>query len=196
MTLVDAADLAVPWVLHGVALLPPQQLDQQGIQRLRPRPHDDLPGRHRHAPELVQIIRDGLPQLQRAGGGRGPQQPGVLLQYGLPQQLRPCGKGEVLGGGGVGDEIHEPLALRRLGDGLRHRGRRGGQRLVDAHDIVAPLLHAADVPLGDELLIGVLHRDDADLQMGRQRPLAGQLLPRRQHAGQDVALDVAVELLV
>ena len=196
IALVDAADLAVPRILHGIALLPAQQLDQQRVQRLRPGPHDDLPGRHRHPPELVQIIRDGLPQLQRTGGGCRPQQMGVLLQNGLSQQLRPRGKGKVFGGGGVGDEIHKPLALRRLVDGLRHGGRRGGQRLVDPHHVIPPLLHTADVPLGNQLFIGVFHRDNADLQMGRQRPLAGQLLPRRQHAGQNVALNVAVKLLV
>ena len=39
---VDPSDLAVAGILHGIALLPAQQLDQQKIQRFRSGAYDDL----------------------------------------------------------------------------------------------------------------------------------------------------------
>ena len=39
---VDPPDLAVAGILHGIALLPAQQLDQQKIQRFRSGTYDDL----------------------------------------------------------------------------------------------------------------------------------------------------------
>ena len=42
IALVDTPDLAVAGILHGIALLPAQQLDQQKIQRFRSGAYDDL----------------------------------------------------------------------------------------------------------------------------------------------------------
>ena len=195
ISLINAADLAVSRILYGVAFVPSQQLDQQIIQRFRPRPHNNLPRRYRHSPKLVQILRDGPPQLRGAGGRRWPQEIGILLQYGLTHQLGPCGKGEILRRRGVCHKIHKPCRFLRLA-GRFLRCYRCRQRLVDTHDIVTPLFHPADVPLGDQLLIGIFHRDHTDLQMSSQRSLAGQLLPCLQHTGENIFLYLAVKLFI
>ena len=187
---VDAGDLAVARILHGVALVPSQKLHQHIVQLLRAGADDDLLLIHRHAPELSEIGGDGTAQLRRALRRHGTQQAGTLLQDGLAHQARPDGEGEILRRNGVGDQIHLPDVLGRW-RGLLPVGR-GGQRTLDGADVVALLLHAVDIPLRHQLLVGVLHRDDADLQMSGQRPLGGQLLPCRQPPGEDIVLDPAV----
>ena len=122
------------------------------------------------------------------------EQAGALLQNGLAHQPRPDGKGEILRRDGVGDKIHLPVVLGG-GRGVLP-GELSRQRALDGADVVALLLHAVDVALGHQLLVGVFHRNDADLQMGGQRPLGGQLLPRRQPSGEDIGLDAAVQLFV
>ena len=71
MAAVNFRNFAVSGVLHGVALLPAQQLDQQRIQKLRTGADDDLAAVHVHATELAQIVADGPAQLLRpvVGGG-------------------------------------------------------------------------------------------------------------------------------
>ena len=193
---VDAGDLAVAGILHAVGHLTSQKLHQQAVQHLGAGAHDDLLRAHRHAPELAQMVGDGAAQRPRALGRRGVEKAGALLQNGLAHEPRPDGEGEVLRVDGVGDKVKEPCALARLQRVLRHGRRLGGQGRQHGADEVALFLHAGEIALGHELLVGVLHGDDADLQMGGQRPLAGQLLPRRQTAGEDILLDAAVQLLV
>ena len=191
---VDAGDLAVAGILHGVALVPAQQLHQHAVQHLRAGADDDLLRVHRHTPELPEVGGDGMAQLRRALGRHGAKQPGALLQNGLAHQARPDGEGEILRRDGVGDQIHLPVVL-----GRRHGllpGELGCQWPLDGADVVALFLHTVNVALSRQLLIGVFHRDDADLQMGGQRPLGGQLLPRRQPSGEDIGLDAAVQLFV
>ena len=124
----------------------------------------------------------------------GMAQAGALLQNGLAHQPRPDGKGKILRRNGVGDQIHLPVVLG--GGCCVLPGELGCQRPLDRADVVALFLHTVDVALGHQLLVGVFHRDDADLQMGGQRPLGGQLLPRRQPSGEDVVLDAAIQLLI
>ena len=118
-----------------------------------------------------------------------------MLQNGLAHESGPDGEGKVLGGDGVGGQIQEPDRLagrRRL---LRGRGDGCGRRQHGA-DEIALLLHTGEVALGHELFVGILYGDDADLQMGGQGAFAGQLLPCRQTAGENVRLHPAVELLI
>ena len=138
---------------------------------------------------------DGLPQGPGALRRRGPQQAGTLLQNGLAHESGPNRKGKVLGGDGVGGQIQEPDRLagrRRL-----LRGRRDGcGRRQHGADEIALLLHTGEIALGHQLFVGILYGDDADLQMGGQGAFAGQLLPCRQTAGENVRLHPAVELLI
>ena len=76
---VDADDLAVPWVLGGVALPAAQQLHQHAVQLLRTGADDDLLRVHRHTPKLPEIGGDGGAQLRCALGRHGVEQAGALL---------------------------------------------------------------------------------------------------------------------
>ena len=192
---VDMGDLAVAGVLHAVETITAQQLHQQVVQHLGAGTHDDLLGSDLHGTELPQVGGDGLPQGPGALRRRGPQQAGALLQNGLAHESGPDRKGKVLGGDGVGGQIQEPDRLagrRRL---LRGRGDGCGRRQHGA-DEIALLLHTGEVALGHQLFVGILYSDDADLKMGSQGALAGQLLPCRQTAGENVRLHPAVELFI
>ena len=76
---VDAGDLAVAGVFHGVAAILTQELHQQAIQHLRARADDDLLRRYVHAPELAEVGGHGLAEGQRALGRRGVEQARALL---------------------------------------------------------------------------------------------------------------------
>ena len=153
---VDAGDLAVARVLHGVTLVPPQQLHQHAVQQLRAGADDDLARVHRHAPKLPEIGGDGATQLRRALRRHGVQQARPLLQNGLAHQPRPHGEGEILRRDGIGHKVHLPARLRqrrKLSRCLLSR-----QRPLHGADVVAPLFPAADVPLRHQLLVGVFYR--------------------------------------
>ena len=172
---VDAGDLAVAGVFHGVAAFLAQELDQQAVQHLRARADDDLLRGHVHAPELAEVGGHGIAEGQRALGRRGVEQARPLLQNGAAHEPRPDSEGEVLRVDGVGDKVEKPAALLRLEGGSRRRRRGGWQGRLDGGDEVALLLHAGEVALGHELLVGGLDGDDADLQVGGQGTLGRQL---------------------
>ena len=62
--------------------------------------------------------------------------------------------------------------------------------------VIARALPRRDVALGEQLRVGRLHRDLADGQMLRQRPLGRQPLPARDGAGEKLLPDGAVKLLI
>ena len=135
---------------------------------------------------------DGPAQGRGPVGGGGPEKLRVLLQDGLAHKPGPHGEGEVGPVQRPGGQVQKHR-LRRFFRSQRRRVRRR-QRPLHGADIIPLFLHGVDIPLRRQLLIGVLHRDDADLQMLGQSPLGGQLLPGRQGAGQNVPADAAVQL--
>ena len=182
---VDIADLAVARILHAVGQVPAQELDQDIIEEVGAGAHQDVLRVHGHAPEVRQMAGDGGPELRDARIGHGQQQLFAVVQDHLPLEPAP-------------DREGEPLRLRgRLG-GLDRRRRRSLGRLGPGHGLheVAHLLLGAQVPLAEQLLIGGLHGDLADLQMLGQGPLAGELLPGSQFSRQDVRPDRPVKSLV
>ena len=153
---------------------------------------DDLLRVHVHGPELTQVSSDGPAQGRCAVVWRGAQQLRVLLQNGLPHQPGPYGEGEIRPVQRPGGQVQK----HRLRRALRHQGRRSrrGQGTLQRAYIIALFLHGVNIPLCRQLLIGVLHGDDADLQVLGQRPLGGQLLPGRQGAGQNIPANTGVQL--
>ena len=135
---------------------------------------------------------DGPAQGRCAVVWRGAQQLRVLLQNGLPHQPGPYGEGEIRPVQRPGGQVQK----HRLRRALRHQGRRSrrGQGTLQRAYIIALFLHGVNIPLCRQLLIGVLHGDDADLQVLGQRPLGGQLLPGRQGAGQNIPANTGVQL--
>ena len=191
---IDATDFTISRVFHSVALLTTQQLHQKAVECLRACTDDDLLGGHGHGAELVEVAGDGAAQFRCTRRGRGAQKASVALQNSAAHELGPCGKGEKLRGSRTGDEVHKPrLLLCRL---YRYHPLGRGQGTVNVADEVATLFHAADVALGYQLFVGVLHGDNTHLQMLRQRPLGGQFLPCRQRSRQNIPLYIAVKLLI
>ena len=62
------------------------------------------------------------------------------------------------------------------------------RRVSTLPHIVARPLPGLQISLCQQLGVGVFHRHHSDAQMGGQSPLGGQLIPRRQPAGQDILL--------
>ena len=193
---VDLGDLAVARILDGVALLAPEQLDDDVIEKLRARADDDLLRIHRHAAELVQVRRDGAAQLLRAVIGRRLEQARPLLEDRLAHEPRPDGERKVVRLGRAGCKVEKPRRARRQLRNFLRCGRGGAERPVHRADEIAAAFAAVDIPLGDELLIGVLHRDNRQLQMVGKRPLGRELLPRGEPPGENIGFDAVVELLV
>ena len=73
---------------------------------------------------------------------------------------------------------------------------RGLGRTLDGLHKKAHLLPGADIALGEQLGIGGLHRDLPQLQVGRQRPLGGQLLTGLQLAGENILPDAAIQRFI
>ena len=178
---VDAADFPVARVLHSVNPVPAQQLDQQIIKEVRPRADEDVLRIHGHPPEGGQVLRDSRAQLRHPFVGQGQQKLFAVVQDHLPLEAAPHREGEAL-----------HLSRRGRGGGGSLGGRSRREPAVFLHE-VAHLFPGADVALAEQLLIGRLHGDDADLQMLRQRPLAGKLLPRGDPPGADVLPEEPVQ---
>ena len=116
----------------------------------------------------------GTPWLGRARGSASPKS-SITSRC-----KRPDGKGELLRavGGQVKKAWLRPLRAPRADGG------HWGAMLHRLHKITHLLLRA-DVALGQQLAVGGLHGDLADLQILRQRPLGGQLL-QDAAPGQDI----------
>ena len=63
-------------------------------------------------------------------------------------------------------------------------------------DEVAHLLNAADKAFAQQLVIGCLHGDFADLQILRQRAFGGQFFPGSQLAAENIRPDAPVQCLI
>ena len=61
---------------------------------------------------------------------------------------------------------------------------------------IAPPLTGADITLGQKLIVCRFHGDQADLQMGSQRPLGGQLFPCGKMTGENIRLQKAVKTFI
>ncbi len=122
------------------------------------------------------MVGDGAAQRPRALGRRGVEEAGAPLQNGPAHEPRPDGEGEITASMELvtrsRNHVRSPGSGASCVTGGGWEGRGGSTA-----DKVALILHTGEVALGHQLLVGVLHGDDADLQMGGQRPLAGQLLP-------------------
>ena len=164
--------LGIARVLHAVGPLAAQQLDQQADEGLRPCPHHDLVRVCPDAPEPVEVLGDGLPQLGHALGMGSGEEPVLLLGQHLPHQLGPGGEGEEGGVHPAGGEIPpegRPAAdfpRLRLEGGLRRSGLLGPCLDKKALPGLGP-----EVALRQQLLVGALHRHHTDLQMGGQGPV-------------------------
>ena len=194
-SLVDLPDLPIARILHPVTLVPAQKLNQQIIQKVRARSHQNLIRRDGHGAESIQIIRNGLAEHIGASRRHRPQKLRSVVQKHLPLKLGPDGKGKGLRRQVVGRKIRlpdRPWGLRQL------QSPPVGRSLPLLHRFhkVTHLLLGADVSLRHQLGVGRFHRDLADFQMVRQRPFGGQLLPRHQSALQNIPPDAPIQRLI
>ena len=123
---VDLPDFPVSRLLHGVDLLPPQQLDQKIVQKVRSRADQDVLRIHPHSPEGRQMSGNGLPQLRDAPVGQGREKRLAEVQHDLPLQARPDGKGELLRA--VGGQVKKAGCVL-----FRVQRRGGGHRVAALH---------------------------------------------------------------
>ena len=119
---IDFPDFPVARLLHGIDFLPPQELNQKIVQKVRSRADQDVLRIHPHSPEGRQMSGNGLPQLRDAPVGQGREKRLAEVQHDLPLQARPDGKGELLRavGGQVKKIMGVFLRMPRRGGG--HRG--------------------------------------------------------------------------
>ena len=182
----DCGDLLVARRLEAVTPGPAQELDEDVVEILRAGADQNLSRRDGHAPGPAQLPGDGAAQLRQAGAGQGLEQHLAVIQQDAAHQTRPDRGGKL------------PCRRFRSRHGRQSR-RRGFRSREDRGDLlgkIAHLLPDRQIALSQELLIGRLYRDLADVQMLRQQPLGGQLLPAPDGPGEDVGLDGLVELLV
>ena len=124
------------------------------------------------------MIGNGLPQFGDAPVGNGQQQFFTVIQHHFPLEFAPNREGKP-DGTAAGKIQHRSSGKFVSGNGCSHLDR--SVPLNGLHKI-AYLLPGADVALGQQLVVGGLHGDLADLQVFRQGPLGGQFLPRGQGA--------------
>ena len=119
---VNFPDFPVPRLLHGVDLLPPQQLDQKIVQKVRSRADQDVLRIHPHSPKGRQMSGNGLPQLRDAPVGQGCEKRFPKVQHHFPLQARPNGEGKLLRA--VGGQVEKAwrVLLRPPCRGGGHRG--------------------------------------------------------------------------
>ena len=194
----DALDLPVAGVLHRPSAAPAQKLEEQGGEIFRAGPHHDLVRVDVDAPEVMEVAHDGRAQRRHAMGVGGGEEGAVFLAEDLPHQTGPGGEGEVLRVHGVGGKVIGKRGhLRRRGwGGRRGSGRGKGTLGLLGLDKEAPLGLGVHVALGQQLFIGVFHRDDPHLQVGGQGALGGEALPGAESAPFDLPADMAVDLFI
>ena len=119
---VNFPDFSISRLLHGVDLLPPQQLNQKIVQKVRSRADQDVLRIHPHSPEGRQMSGNGLPQLRDAPVGQGREKRFSKVQHDLPLQARPDGEGKLLRA--VGGQVEKAgcVLLRAAHRGGGHRG--------------------------------------------------------------------------
>ena len=183
-------------VLHPIDPVTAQQLHQQIIEILCPRPHHDLLRVCGDAPELIDVPGQSLAQGQSSAVGHRRQQPLPLLGDDPAHQPGPHGEGKALRPAAAAGQVQQPpppwgglpqLGLLRRGPVRPHLHRT---------DEIPPLLLRAEIALRQKLGIGVLHRDHRRLQVPGQGPLGRKLLPGGQPPGQDILFDAAVEIII
>ena len=189
---IDPVDLSVPRILHRVSFVPTQQLDQQIVEKVGAGADENVVGIHIHGPEGVKMIRDGLPQGGDALIMQGQQQLFTVIQHHFPLQLAPDGEGKFLRAA-AGQVQH-----RRSGLLLRCGGKgRGVDRgLGDILHEIADFFRGADITFRKQLVVSRFHGNFADLQILRQCPFGGQLLPRFQIAGENIGADAPVKRFI
>ena len=153
--LVDVGEARVAGVLHRIAPVAAEQLHDEVVQHLGPRPHHDLGRVHLHAAHAAQVGREGRAQPRGAGRGRLAHECllgglGEHLAHGArPQRVGKEPRGRD-GPGEVGDErglrrgllpgwfgllpgrLRGPRAQGGLG---RPRGRGESAKRGDAHGV-------------------------------------------------------------
>ena len=78
----DLRELAVARVLDRIHMPVTEQLNEQADQIFQTRAHDDILRRDRDAAEIMQIVRNLLPQLKHAARiGRLEQARGIFAQH-------------------------------------------------------------------------------------------------------------------
>ena len=119
---IDFPDFPVAWLLHGIDFLPPQELNQKIVQKVRSRADQDVLRIHPHAPKGRQMSGNGLPQLRDAPVGQGCEKRFPKVQHHLPLQARPDGEGKLLRA--VGGQVEQTgrVLLRAAHRGGGHRG--------------------------------------------------------------------------
>ena len=81
---IDFPDFPVARLLHGIDFLPPQELNQKIVQKVRSRADQDVLRIHPHSPEGRQMPGNGLPQLRDAPVGQGREKRFPKVQHDLP----------------------------------------------------------------------------------------------------------------
>ena len=132
----------------------------------------------------------GSSQLRYSGTGRGLQQPGGFTGQYFSGQLCPYGKRKVLPGRGGVREIRS--VNRRYFPEGRFRLRTvihrilcyaDGRKTAYVRHKVPPPWGGGDISLGDQLLIGGLHRNGTDPEIAGQTSLGWQLFTGIQDTG-------------
>ena len=174
---------------HGAAL--GKELEEEGEQVVRPRPHHDLFRGAAYPPVLGQQSRQGHPQRFVPLGVPRLEQPGVLVHR-ILVDAGPGGEGEHRGVHRRGGAVIPPL-----GGGLWRSGQVGDRlhrHIVELGGHIAAARQALHVSLRQEQGVGSLHGAHAHTQQGAQPPLGGQLLSRSRAALLNFPGQVLVQL--
>ena len=175
-----------------------EQLNEQADQIFQTRAHDDIFRRDRNAAEIMQIVRNLLPQLKHAARiGRLEQARGIFAQH-APREMRPGRERKAAVIYDIRLEIVIiPLVSRIFSHGSVHSFRMNGRRRRDLllHEIAASR-RGNDVALCGKLTVGGLDRDLADAQVRRELTLARQARAAGERSRHDVRPYRAVKLLV
>ncbi len=134
---------------------------------------------------------DGPAQLRAALVGQTAQKLRAVVQHHAALEPAPHGKGKIRRA--VGGEVQHRELHRLLRNRLRRRERLGRGGVV--HKIAHPLA-GDDIALGQKLLVGILHRDFAQLQIPGQIPLGRQPAPFGQDAAENILAQMSVKALI
>lgn len=192
----DFCDFVIAGIFYGNFFSAAKKLNQHGIKGFGSRTDDNLLRGNAHIAEGCQIAGNCQAQLVNAADCLTLKQLLVAGGKDGAHFVGPLGKGEALGGGGVVTEIEKEGGgggrgtgggIGLLGGGRgRWRGGRGTCR-CDISYKKAFLLNRINIAFANQLLVGILNGDDADTQMGGQRPLGRKLFVSSQLPAPDLS---------
>ena len=153
----------------------------------RPRADHDRLRVGRHAPHATQMPGQRAAQRGRTTRVRVAELPVGSLTQALPQRPQPCPAGKARQVGVTGEEVEPRRPPPLLGRGTlrcRRRARHEGARTRTR----------AQVPLGQQLRVGVDHEPPGHAQVGGQSPRGGQPAVRRQASAPNRVAKTVLEL--